>query len=150
VHVLDCRNSSAATVVADLNVPDALPADAYDCVLLTQTLQLIYDLPVAVRNLHRALRPGGVLLVTVPGLSQTADRNWRDSWYWGLTTRSAHRLFGDVFGETQVDVESQGNVLAAVGFLHGLAAGELSASELACHDGDYELLVTVRARRAAP
>jgi len=36
-------------------------------------------------------------------------------------------------------------VLAAVAFLHGLAAEDLRPEELDYHDADYELLITVRA-----
>ena len=148
IDVLDCRPSAAATIVADLNVADVLPAATFDCVILTQTLQLIYDVRVALRTIHRALRPGGVLLATVPGVSQLADPPSRDTWYWGFTTRAAGRLFGEVFGEEHVAVEAHGNVLAAVGSSTGSRPVELSEHELAARDGDYELLVTVRARKA--
>ena len=43
------------------------------------------------------------------------------------------------------EVEAQGNVLAAVAFLEGLAVGELLQEELDHHDPDYELLLSVRA-----
>ena len=45
-------------------------------------------------------------------------------------------------------VESHGNVLAACAFLHGLAASELSAAELAHQDDAFPLLVAVRAAKA--
>ena len=150
VDILDSRRVPEATIVADLNVPDTLPADAFDCVILTQTLQLIYDTPTALRTIHRALRRNGVLLATFPGLSQLADHQWRESWYWGFTSQSAQRLFGEVFGGEHVVVEAYGNVLSTTGFLHGLAIADLSEAELACRDRDYELLVTVRARKVAP
>src|SRR6266446_1258255 len=63
-------NHPIASLVGDLTQPDVLPDGAFDCILLTQTLQLIFDLEQAVRRLHAALRPGGVLLFTVPGISQ--------------------------------------------------------------------------------
>ena len=148
VDVLDCRRSPAATIVADLNVADTLPADAFDCVILTQTLQFVYDVRTALRSIHRALRRDGVVLATFPGVSQLADHQWPDSWYWGFTTHSARRLFAEAFGSDHVVVEAHGNVLATIGFLHGLAVTDLSETELACRDSDYELLVTVCARKA--
>jgi len=39
--------------------------------VFTQTLHLIYDVRSAIRTLHRVLKPGGVLLATFPGISQT-------------------------------------------------------------------------------
>ena len=36
-----------ATVVADLAAADDIPSDTFDCFILTQTLQYVYDLPIA-------------------------------------------------------------------------------------------------------
>jgi hypothetical protein len=44
-----------------------------------------------------------------------------------------------------VEVEAHGNVLSAACFLYGFAAEELSEDELATHDPDFELLMTIRA-----
>src|SRR5829696_7725259 len=40
------------TVVGDLADSATLPGEAYDCFILTQTLQFIYDVEAAVRNAH--------------------------------------------------------------------------------------------------
>jgi hypothetical protein len=136
-----------ATVVADLADADHVPSDTWDCIILTQTIHLVYDLRAAMRTLHRILRPGGVLLVTAPGISQTTDDSWRDSWYWALTVPSMRRLALGEFPEEGVEVESRGNVLTAVAFLHGLAREELRPEELAATDRDFPLVVTLRARK---
>ena len=138
-----------ATVIADLATADHVPAESFDCIVLTQTLQLIYDLPAAIATLHRILRPGGVVLATVPGISQIADDDWCATWYWAFTPLSARRLFATAFAPEDVRVEAHGNVLAATAFLHGMAAGELRADELAHRDASYPLLITVRAVKAA-
>ena len=44
-----------------------------------------------------------------------------------------------------VEVESYGNVLAATGFLYGLAASDLTAEELAARDPLYEVVIGLRA-----
>jgi SAM-dependent methyltransferase len=69
-----------ATIVADLACADHIPSDTFDCVILTQTLQFIYDALAAVGTLHRILKPGGVLLATIPGISQSNRRleRWDD------------------------------------------------------------------------
>ena len=143
LHVED--GNPKATIVADLGEQAELGADLFDCIVFTQTLQFVYDVHAAVRNLHRLLRPGGVLLLTVPGTTQTGPDELSSSWYWSFTTRSVRRLLGDVFGEGRVEVEAHGNVLAAVALLHGLAAEDLRRSDLERHDPDYEVLVTARA-----
>src|SRR5712692_11911847 len=58
-----------ATVTADLTSADHLPSDTYDCIILTQTLQFIYNVPAAIQTLYRILKPGGVLLATFHGTS---------------------------------------------------------------------------------
>jgi hypothetical protein len=138
-----------ATIIADLTCPDQLPAGAFDCVILTQTLQCIYDLAAAARTLQRVLRPGGVVLATVPGISPII-RYDMDRWgcYWAFTSLSARRLFESAFPASAITVEAHGNVLAAAAFLYGLAAEELEPSELDARDPDYELVITVRAVKA--
>jgi SAM-dependent methyltransferase len=61
-----------ATLIADLSQPASLPADAYDCIILTQTLHLIPRPERCVENCYRGLRPGGTLLATAPSLSRVS------------------------------------------------------------------------------
>jgi glycosyltransferase involved in cell wall biosynthesis/SAM-dependent methyltransferase len=133
-----------ATIVADLGEGRDLGSNLFDCIVFTQTLQFVYDVRAALRTLHQLLRPGGVLLLTAPGTTQSGPDEYADSWYWSFTTRSLRRLLGEVFGE-RVEVESYGNVLAAVGLLHGLAVEDLRRRDLARHDSAYEVIVAARA-----
>jgi len=134
-----------ATFVADLSDGTHLPDDAFDCVILTQTLHLIYEVRAAIRTIHRILRPGGVLLATVPGISQRSEDEWAAYWCWSFTTLSVGRLFSEAFDPGAVTVESHGNVLAAVSALEGLAASELSLEELQVNDPAYPVMIAVRA-----
>jgi SAM-dependent methyltransferase len=139
-----------ATFVGDLTTADHIPSAAFDCVIVTQTLQLIYDVAAAIRTIHRILRPGGVALVTLPGITQINrhDReSWGEYWCWNFTALSARRLFAEHFPAELVRVETHGNVLAAAAFLYGLGRRELSRRELNHHDPDYQLLITVRAQK---
>ncbi|HYM56537.1 MAG TPA: methyltransferase domain-containing protein [Solirubrobacteraceae bacterium] len=137
-----------ATVVGDLTTGDGLPSGAFDCFICTQTLQLIYDVGAAVKGTHDVLAPGGVLLCTVPALSQTS-RVDRDRWgdWWRFTAASARRLLGEVYGAANVTVTAHGNALVAASFLYGLAAEELDPADLEDDDDEYELLITARAVR---
>jgi SAM-dependent methyltransferase len=138
------------TIVADLAAGDGIPAESFDCLVVTQTLHLVYDLAAAVRTLHRALKPGGTLLATFPGISPISTDQWAESWYWALTPLSASRLFGDVFGGDNVEVRADGNVLTTVAFVEGLATAELRTHELEANDPQFPMLVTVRAYRPMP
>jgi SAM-dependent methyltransferase len=138
------------TLVGDLATGEGIPEGAFDCLVLTQVFPFIYDLRDAVATCHRALRPGGVLLVTVPGISQICgyDReHWGD--YWRFTRQSLERLLSDSFGGENVAVEAHGNVYAACAFLHGLTAEDLTAVELAHHDDAFQLTITGRAVKSA-
>jgi SAM-dependent methyltransferase len=144
------RENPQATIIADLADAPHIPDDSFDCLVLTQTLHLIYDLPAAIGTAARILKPGGVLLATVPGISQLDSGEWSGTWFWSLTPHSAHRLFGSAFPPERVLVQSFGNVLAAISFLHGLAVSELSPQELDHNDPAYPLVVAVRAVKPGP
>lgn len=148
VEVLDASaDNPLATVVADLTNAPNLQSDAYDCVICTQTLLLIYDVHAAVHTLHRILKPGATLLVTVPGISQIC-RPDMDAWgdHWRFTTLSLRRLLEEVFDAEDITVEAFGNVYTATAFLYGLAVRDLRGSALLdVRDPDYQLLVAARA-----
>jgi len=139
------------TIVADLSRADHLPADTFDCFILTQTLQLIYEVREAVKTIYRILKPGGVLLATFPGISQRAHPGYLERWqdHWRFTGASAQKMFAETFPPQNVEVQAHGNVLIAAAFLYGLAAEELRREEMDHHDPDYEVLLTVRAVKPA-
>jgi SAM-dependent methyltransferase len=137
-----------ATIVADISTAHQIPSDTFDCIILAQTLHLIYDVRPAIKTLFRILKPGGVVLVTFPGISQIShqsEQGWANSWFWSFTVNSAHLLFEEVFPAVNVKIVAYGNVLAAIAFLHGLASEELCQKELDHCDPDYQVLITVRA-----
>ena len=134
-----------ATIIADLTNADHISSNSFDCLIITQTLHLIYDVPSALKTMHRILKPGGVALVTIPGIDPIHDEEWSNSWYWTFTNVSAKRLFGEVFPPDNVRVEAWGNVLTATAFLQGLATEELTKEQLDYVDPAYQVLVAVRA-----
>jgi len=137
-----------ATIVGDLTNCDSLPKDAFDCFICTQTLQFIYNVPTAVQGIYQLLRSEGVVLLTVPGISQISrddNKRWGD--YWRFTELSLLKLFSEVFGKENVHVESYGNVLSSIAFLEGLSVAELTTQELDYKDADYQMLLTVVARK---
>jgi SAM-dependent methyltransferase len=137
------------TLIADLTQPHQVQADMFDCVILTNTLQFIYHPAAALGTVHRALKGGGILLVTVPALSAISRYDF-DRWgdFWRFTTLSLGRMLEEAFPGGEVQVEAHGNVLSSAAFLYGLAAEELEAAELDFHDPDYPLVVCGRARKA--
>jgi SAM-dependent methyltransferase len=133
-----------ATIVVDLAEADCIPANTFDCMILTQTLQYIYHPQAAMAHACRILRPGGVLLMTVPGIIKM-DPNFVGCDYWRFTADSCAALAGDVFGTGQIKVRTCGNVLTAIAFLTGLAHEELSPRELDTADPAYPVVIALRA-----
>jgi SAM-dependent methyltransferase len=138
-----------ATIVADLTTADHIPSDRFDCIILTQTLQMILDVPAALRHLQRILKPGGVLLVTSHGISRIARRGDIDPWgeYWHFTAQAMRHLFAAQFPTDHLEIVTYGNVLSAAASLYGLAAADLTEQELDYRDPNFEVIIAVRAEK---
>ena len=93
--------------------------------------------------MREALRPGGVVLITVPGISPIDRGAWRDSWYWPMTIPSLSRLMSNEFED--VDVRGYGNLLAATAFLHGASVEEVGVRRLRAIDPAYPITIAARA-----
>jgi SAM-dependent methyltransferase len=142
LHV-DAGNPSA-TIVGDLSKSGILPSDAFDCIVLTQTLHLIFDMRKALAELARSLKPGGALLITVPGITRVDRGEWGYTWYWSLTDLALAQLLAEFFDEKDILVETSGNVFAAVCFLQGLAVSEVPTSKLDVLDSSFPVIVTAK------
>jgi ubiquinone/menaquinone biosynthesis C-methylase UbiE len=145
LHVTE--DNPEATIIGDLANAPQIPDNTFDCFILTQTLLCIYDLRAAMTTIYRILKPGGVVLATLPGMTQLSDDQWGDYFCWAFTSQSARRLFEEVFPKENIQVETFGNVLAAMAYLQGIAVEELRQSELDYRDPLYQLSITVRASK---
>jgi SAM-dependent methyltransferase len=139
-----------ATVIADLSAAHSLPAEQFDCFILTQTLQLIFDTAAALEHAHRILRPGGVLLATVPSVSRIIPATKYAMDYWRFTVASCTSLFERTFGPGQVQVHSYGNVTSAIAFLAGAVQEDLRPNQLDATDEHFPVLIAVSARKRVP
>jgi glycosyltransferase involved in cell wall biosynthesis/peptidoglycan/xylan/chitin deacetylase (PgdA/CDA1 family) len=149
VDVVDiAANNPAATFVCDLSSCGSLPQNRYDCFIITQTIHIIYEIRNVIDNAFHALKPGGILLATLPCVSRIDYESGLEQDQWRFTAASARRLFEEIFGVAQVEVQSHGNILACSGFLMGLCAADLTAEELNHRDPYFPLLITVRAVKA--
>jgi SAM-dependent methyltransferase len=138
--------NSHATITADLTEPGAIREGGFDCIVCTQTLQFVRDFRAALATLHAALRQGGVLLATVPGIAPLAGDEAGE--YWRFTAQSARLEVESVFGAGAVDVTAYGNVVSAASFLYGLAAEELDEADLVATDPRFEVILAIRACRS--
>ena len=134
-----------ATIVGDLADPDALPKAAFDCVILTQTLQYVFDLATAIENIRASLRPGGVVLITAPGVAPICLDEWGDNFLWRFSAPSMRKLLEKAFEPAKVEVTPMGNLYSATAFLHGAAVQELSIRKLQADMPEYAIIIAARA-----
>jgi SAM-dependent methyltransferase len=151
-YILDLTERPGVTIVADLAVDGSLPPAAFDCVILTQTLQFVPSVETAIANVHQSLRPGGTLLLTVPTVSRIAGRTLEPGAaygdLWRFTPAGMAALLAGPFDSGDVDVVPQGNLLSTIAFLAGVGADALRTDELDHDDPAFPLVVCAAARRS--
>lgn len=147
LHVND--SNPQATIVGDLTSLPQVADETFDCVILTQTLHLIYDFRSALATSHRILKKGGVLLLTTPGITPIDHGEWVDIWYWSFTQPAIRRLLLEHFQPAQIDVQHYGNVMVASSFLYGQCTQELSEEDLMYKDPYYPVTITAAAIKAS-
>lgn len=140
-----------ATVVADLATGVGVDFAVFDCILLTQTLEFIYDCRSALRNTLQMLKSDGTLLLTagaIGHISRWDKERWGD--YWRFTPDSLRAMIGECTEGSEVQIQSHGNAPSATAFLHGLAAHEVPAGKLESQDPRYAIVLTARVTRSGP
>ncbi len=148
VAIADVLHISAdnpkATFVGDLSNAPQVPDGTFDCIVLTQTLHLIYNCKEALETCYRILKPGGTLLLTVPGISHIAQDEWGKYWQWSFTALSLRTMLEEHFTSEGIEIETFGNTLVAAAFLYGLGLPEIGKKELEYRDPHYQVIITAR------
>jgi len=139
------KDNSKATIITDLAAADNVEPNLFDCFIFPQRLHLIYDMEAALHHARRILRPGGVLLATVPTISKINSKSKVRDDYWRLTASSCQRMFGDVFGTDNITVHSYGNVLTSITNLAGIVQEQLTEEDLNDHDEYFPVVIGIRA-----
>jgi SAM-dependent methyltransferase len=143
MHTLDINSSFHPTYLCDLAAADMVPTGSYDCFLLPNTLCFLRDLDAALRHARRIVRPGGVILATVPVFVPLTP-DVPD--FWHASADGWRVVAARVWPDCLTSVETHGNCLAAAAAMYGVAAEELTAAELDAHDPRYPVLVTIECR----
>lgn len=141
--VLNVIPSPHATIVGDLATGENIPEAAFDCIILTQVIHVIYDVKSALRNTMKALKPGGVLLLTTAGISPSCREHFHGD-YWRFTRQSLKWLLHELAPKKFVKVDVYGNIAVAKAFLDGLALHEVPQEILDYQDEDYQVVLTAR------
>jgi SAM-dependent methyltransferase len=144
-HSLDVEQDHGTTFVCDLAQSEGvLASDFYDCFLLPDTLNHLFDLERCLEQALRIVKPGGVILATSATLVPTTP-DFLD--WWRLTPAGWREVTHHVWHDCDISVESYGNVLAATAALMGIAYEELTREELDVNDPRYPVLVSVWCRK---
>lgn len=144
-EVLDLdQQNPQATIVGDICDSATLPSNTFDCVVLSQTLQLIYDLRGAVAQIRRSLRPGGCALITACGITSIRQHG-ECPWHWSFTEDSMRALLSESFDPGRIEVRTFGNLFAATAFLHGAGVEEVPKRKLDLFDPAFPVIIAARA-----
>jgi SAM-dependent methyltransferase len=148
--VLDIRPTNPrATFIDDITNATTIPSAAFDCLVFTQVLVLCRPVQAAMREMHRILKPGGVALITVPGISHISPlADEAEAWSWSFYPNTLRWLLTEAgFAPNTLQVEGCGNLKTTVAFLAGLAQQDLLPKDYEMTDRRYPLIVTARAVR---
>jgi SAM-dependent methyltransferase len=141
---LDASNPSA-TIVADITKANDLPANTFDCIICTHVLCVISDLAEAIRQLHRMLKPGGVLLF---GDAHCCMWDTRNPGHRRFIPYGVRWMLAQVFPAEEIQVRSYGNSLVAAAQMRGIPAEAFSTAELLFVDERFVVEVCARAQKA--
>lgn len=142
VDVLDIDPSlPEVTIVADLTDMPNVPSDSFDVAIITATLQYVFDVQGAIKELHRILAPGGTLLLTVPAAERLRMTDGFEADWWRFTSRSLRKLLSPF---QTVEVETFGNSLAAIAVYRNIPATRLG-KRLWVKDPRVPVVVAARA-----
>ncbi len=133
--------------IADLCAPGSLAGERVDSIVLTQTIGLLPDIPVALQNLWGALAPGGAMLITSNVLGRTARAS--DGYDAVRHTPLGLRLAVErALPDAEVEEFGFGNLVTSIAFLEGISAEELTDEELRHYDPVFPTSCAVVVRKA--
>lgn len=147
LHVDD--SNPKATITGDLSNAPHIPDNHFDCIILTQTLHLVYNYKAVIQTCSRILKPGGTLLLTVPGITPIDYGEWGKNWLWSFTALSMEKILLEAFPINHIELNTFGNVMVASAFLYGMGLPEIKKKSLDIQDPHYPVIITAMATKPA-
>ncbi|SEJ04190.1 Methyltransferase domain-containing protein [Lachnospiraceae bacterium A10] len=146
LHVENWGDVGKKHMKMNLATGEGVKENFADCIVLTQTIQMIYEVDEVIKNLKKLLKPGGVVLITAHCIGQISlndYNNWGE--YWRFTDLAFEKLLKKEFKD--VKVQAYGNVKALICFLYGLCLEDMSEEELDYFDAQYPMIVAASVRK---
>lgn len=132
---------SHVTICCDIQHLGRIATNSYDVVICTQVLQYVENPDRAVSELHRVLKLGGQLFLSVPFIEKDYTR-MEDKWR--FTRKSVQSLLAPF---RRCQVITKGNLFSSVCYLLGLGQADVSLAELNREDKQFYQLVLAKARK---
>lgn len=121
LHILEYKKNCVGILCnnklfLDLECKNILVIKKFDCIILPQTINFIFDLQTVKENLFKLLNPGGQILITSGFISQISMFDY-SQWgeYWRLTDKAIYSLFNDK--KIHIKTFNYGNYIASQAFL---------------------------------
>jgi len=146
--VLNDSRNKLKKIAGNLETGVNIPKNVYNCIICTQTIQVIFNLRNCFHNLINALVPGGTLLITASGISQISRYDY-DRWgeYWRFTEQSLYKISNECSLVDKVTTVSYGNLATSKAFLDGIPTEKIHVDTLNYKDSDYQLCVCAKITR---
>lgn len=91
---LDILEKTKPDIVADI-CDSGLPSEKWDLIILSQTLEHIYDFRKAIEECHRLLKKGGFLIIDCPFVYEYHGQPGYDD-YWRISHKALQRILNEI------------------------------------------------------
>ncbi len=142
-YILHIEGWGENAIKGNLETGEGIEKEKFDTAIITQTLMFTYGIEAVARNIYKMLKPGGRAFITVAGISQIS-RYDADEWgsYFAFHEDALRKLFLPLFGEKNVEIQTQGNMKTAIALLYGLSYEDLKPEDFEIVDRDYPVIIT--------
>jgi len=132
--------SENVTVVADLQNALNIENNTFDTIICTHVLSAIKDVWKAVSEIQRILKPGGLILCTVPSVLQKYAPDPKD--FWRFTPDSVKELFAQF---SNIKIHSYGNAATVAGSPFYLMIYHFPEGFMLKHDENCPSIIAIAA-----
>ena len=141
-YMLHVSSNENKYIKGNFETGEGIKSETMDCIILTQVLPFIFNCRAAISNIYRMLKPKGVCLISVGGITQIS-RYDMEQWghYWSFTDLSLRKLLEENIPKDKIEIRTYGNVKSAIAMLYGIAAEEITKEELDYVDKDYQVTI---------
>lgn len=146
MHFDTCYADTEYDFSGDLRNGRGLKKNFYNCIILTQVLNFVSDLRMIPKILVDSLRPNGVILLTVSGITPICRYDMdRYGQFWGFTDAGIKEMFSTE--NVECITETYGNFKVACASLAGMSFTELDKKDLLYCDEDFQVFISAIVRK---